>query len=177
MLHLPLVREQNGPSGYQHLICGWVWRHVMPTICSCCWQEAERSRGGEDGVTATLPRVTKSCCWEFRKSSPGQHGVSLSLLSETKETASSRMDSCAGLKSLQREGLQVGQWHGDVSLPVLTLALSWQLFLGLRGPKTSGSSRSPENHVGRVTQSSIWLKLLEHQLDHSDSENGSKQSK
>lgn len=145
MLDSPLVREQNGPFGHQNLICLWPANLLMLV-------RGGRSKRGEERVRTTTLRTTKSWLREVKKSSPReQRSCSLSLLSETKERGASSQRGSDGLKSLQRGG----------QLPVLPLAAGLKAFLVEKGPKASGSLRSPRNHLGGVIRSSIWLKLPE----------------
>lgn len=86
---------------------------------------------------------------------------SFSVLSETKETSQPSDGLLSWTENLEREGSLEDHSMGWVSS--LPLAPQLEAF-----PLDSGS---PENHLGGVIQSSIWLKLPEHQLDQSDSEN------
>lgn len=49
MLDLTLVREQNGPYGYQNLICLWLGLETCEAHYLLLLGEAERSREGKRG--------------------------------------------------------------------------------------------------------------------------------
>lgn len=154
MLDLPSVREQSGPFGHQNLVCGWVWRHVALTVCSC-WREAERNRGGGTGLGLHYLEPPNPDAGKLGKAAMESLKFLCAFWNKGKEPALRRslvLDWKACLSSCSAESFSQG----------------------FREPKTS---EDPENHLGGVIQSSIWLKLPEHQLDHSDSENWGKQSK
>lgn len=60
MLDLPLVREQNGPFGYQNLICSWLGLETCDAHYLLLLVGGRKEQGRENGVRATLLRTSKS---------------------------------------------------------------------------------------------------------------------